>query len=246
MPVKPVAYETGPVVTTAFGDVRGECGGGVVRFLGVPYGRLGGRFLPVEPPERWGGVRDASSFGPACPQVFDEVIVDGLPGGFDEDCFSVNVWTPAADDARRPVLVWVHGGGFSSGSGAEVWYPGDTLATRGDIVVVTINYRVGCLGWLHLADLAEPRFAQSGNLGLLDTIAALRWVRDNIEAFGGDPGRVTVAGESAGGHLAGALLAAPSARGLFHGGGVAKRHACICLHPRASDRERQAFRRTAR
>src|ERR671916_3207496 len=132
-----------------------------------------------------------------------------------EDCLALNVWTPACDGARRPVLVWIHGGAFVNGSGSTPWYDGTSFAARGDVVCVTINYRLGALGFLHLDDLGGEAYASSGNVGLLDQVAALRWVRDNIEAFGGDPANVTVFGESAGAMSIGALLGMPAARGLF-------------------------------
>jgi para-nitrobenzyl esterase len=134
-----------------------------------------------------------------------------------EDALYLNVWTPGADDARRPVMVWIHGGAFMNGSGSTPWYDGTGFAKHGDVVVVTINYRLGSLGFMHLADLFGDEFAGSANAGLLDQIAALEWVRDNIEAFGGDPAQVTIFGESAGGGSVGTLLGLPAARGLFAG-----------------------------
>jgi para-nitrobenzyl esterase len=132
-----------------------------------------------------------------------------------EDCLHLNVWTPGLDSARRPVMVWIHGGAFVTGSGSTPWYDGTRFATRGDVVVVTINYRLGALGFLHLADLAGSTFVGGGNAGILDQAAALAWVRDNIAAFGGDPDNVTIFGESAGAMSVGTLLALPAARGLF-------------------------------
>jgi para-nitrobenzyl esterase len=131
-----------------------------------------------------------------------------------EDCLYLNVWTPAADDARRPVMVWIHGGAFTSGSGGVPWYHGTRFAQWGT-VVVTLNYRLGPFGFLHLGDLGGEAFAGSGNAGILDQVAALRWVHDNIAAFGGDPDNVTVFGESAGAMSVGTLLGMPAARGLF-------------------------------
>lgn len=133
----------------------------------------------------------------------------------DEDCLFLNVFTPGVDDGQRPVMVWIHGGAFVMGSGSELVYDGTALASRGDVVVVTINYRLGALGYLHLVDL-DDTYDRSGTLGLADQIAALEWVRDNIAAFGGDPGNVTIFGESAGGMSVGTLLGTPAARGLFH------------------------------
>src|SRR5207244_5548439 len=134
----------------------------------------------------------------------------------EEGCLTLNVWTPAVDDARRPVMVWIHGGAFVNGSGATPWYDGTRFAEHGDVVVVTINYRLGALGFLHLADVGGEQYASSGNVGLLDQVAALTWVRDNIATFGGDPDNVTIFGESAGGMSVGRLLRLPWARGLFH------------------------------
>lgn len=213
-----------PVVETAAGRLRGTERKGIRLFRGVPYarapvGRL--RFRPPQPQPPWRGVRDALSTGAAAPQpeplqAFLRPILRGGAGAHDEDCLYLNVWTPGCDDARRPVLVWLHGGAFVFGSGSTVLYSGRRLARRGDAVVVTINYRLGALGFLHLADLLGSDELFASNLGLLDQIAALEWVRDNIAAFGGDPGNVTVFGESAGAMSVGALLGAPRARSLFH------------------------------
>jgi para-nitrobenzyl esterase len=165
-------------------------------------------------------VRDALEFGPIAPQSppIPGIAIPGDPVEQDEDCLTLNVWTPAPDSGRRPVMVWVHGGGFTSGTGAGLLYRGGGLARRGDVVVVTFNYRLGALGFLgHPALAAGPATPEAiGNWGLLDQVAALRWVRDHIAGFGGDPGRVTLFGESAGGMSISALLGAPSARGLFH------------------------------
>ena len=133
-----------------------------------------------------------------------------------EDCLNLNMWTPGLNGARRPVMVWIHGGGFTIGAGSQEIYNGTVLARRGDVVIVTINYRLGPLGFLRLNDVTDGRIPSSGNEGLLDQIAALKWVRDNIAEFGGDPNNVTIFGESAGGMSVGALLAMPLARGLFH------------------------------
>ena len=132
-----------------------------------------------------------------------------------EDCLFLNIWSPGADGKKRPVMVWIHGGAFLFGSGSTPWYDGTQFAKHGDVVVVTINYRLNVFGFLHLADLFGEDYAVSGNCGILDQIAALRWVQENIEAFGGDPKQVTIFGESAGAASVGTLLAMPEARGLF-------------------------------
>jgi para-nitrobenzyl esterase len=200
--------------------VRGREDGDVFAFCGVPFaapltGAL--RFLPPEPPAPWGGVRDALHFGPAAPQlslpVFSFINAAGRSAG--DECLTLNVWTPAVDGGCRPVLVWIHGGAFLVGSGATPVYNGADLATRGDVVVVTINYRLGALGFAQLGLARRGPLRESTNLGLRDQIAALEWVRDNIARFGGDPGCVTVFGQSAGGMSVGSLLGAPRARALF-------------------------------
>jgi para-nitrobenzyl esterase len=209
------------VVTTA-GRVAGAAADGVVSFRGVPYGAPtggAGRFRPPTAPEAWDGVRPATSNGLACPQPAMELpgIVAAMePEPQGEDCLVVNVFTPAADDARRPVMVWLHGGAWTVGSGNNPGYDGSNLARRGDVVVVTVNHRLGLLGFLYLAELGGDAFADSGNVATLDMVAALEWVRDNIAAFGGDPGNVTIFGESGGGWKVSTLLGSPRAAGLFH------------------------------
>lgn len=207
-----------PITRTSSGDVEGRVRGGVLLFAGVPYAAppVGARrFRPPEPHAGWRGVHEARRFGPAAPQRPGTGLT-AAPLAWDEDCLTLNVQTPALDDGARPVLVWIHGGGFRTGKGGIPWYDGTSFALRGDIVTVTINYRLGALGYCHVGDVAGDEFAASGQSGLLDQIAALEWVRDNIAAFGGDPGQVTIAGESAGAMSVGALLGCPAARGLFH------------------------------
>ena len=206
-------------VTTRYGKIAGEEQDGLYVFKGVPFaappvGPL--RWLPPQPPASWNGVREAGGFGPTAPQNPSLLAAMKTDGEQSEDCLYLNVWTPGADRARRPVMVWIHGGGFSTGGAAQSIYDGRTLARRGNVVVVTINYRLGPLGFLRLNDLTNGKIPSTGNEGVLDQIAALRWVRDNIAEFGGDPENVTVFGESAGGMSVGTLLAADSARGLFH------------------------------
>ena len=212
----------GPLVRTASGTVRGTAGlvPGISAFWGIPYAAAPVatlRFRPPQPPLPWEGAREAAVPGPVAPQL--QGPLERAFGGYgevDEDCLTVNVWTPGADpEERRPVLVWVHGGSFTTGTGSIPWYDGSRLAARGDVVVVTFNYRLGALGFLHLGDLGGEAWAGSGNCGLLDQVAALRWVRTNIAAFGGDPEQVTVFGESAGAMSIATLLAMPEAAGLF-------------------------------
>ena len=208
------------IVDTDAGKVVGREKRGVLLFAGLPYAAppVGERrFRPPQPVEPWEGTREATRFSPWAPQSARGLgaVLAGAPVDWDEDCLYLNVQTPALDDARRPVMVWIHGGAFVSGSGAVPWYDGAKLATRGDVVIVSINYRLGALGWLHLGHLDES-YAGSGNNGLLDQIAALQWVQRNIAAFGGNPEDVTIFGESAGGMSVGTLLGTPEARGLFH------------------------------
>jgi para-nitrobenzyl esterase len=210
------------VAETRAGQVEGSYRNGLYIFKGVPYaappvGEL--RWLPPQPVKPWQGVRQAKNFGTIAPQ---NPMEGGVMEGFQEeepqgeDCLFLNIWTAGLDNARRPVTVWIHGGAFNLGSGSLPMYSGKSLAARGDAVVVTINYRLGALGFLRLKEVTGGKIPATGNEGLLDQVAALRWVRDNIAAFGGDPGNVTVFGESAGGMSIGCLLAMPSARGLFH------------------------------
>ncbi len=198
-------------VETTAGTVQGRVKDGICDFRGIPYaappvGEL--RFRPPQPAEPWVGVRDVTRFGPMAPQNQGamERMFGAPPRPMDEDCLTLNVWTPACDDAKRPVMVWIHGGAFLYGTGATPWYDGRSFA-RDDVVLVTINYRLGALGFLHVDG--------QGNNGILDQVAALEWVRDNIAAFGGDPNNVTAFGESAGAMSVGTLLGLPAAKGLF-------------------------------
>jgi para-nitrobenzyl esterase len=213
-------------VDTQNGTVRGEAsdgpGSGVRVFRGIPFAQppVGSlRFMPPAPLKAWTGVRDATAFGPVAMQT--PTVLEGdhhLPADMSEDCLTLNIWAPGADDAAGdglPVLVWIHGGAFVTGSGAIPWYDGANLAARGDVVVVTINYRLGVFGYLTLAEVGGEAYASSGNAAVLDQIAALSWVKDNIASFGGDPDRVCVVGESAGAMSIGTLLSTSSADGLF-------------------------------
>ena len=209
-----------PLIETTGGKLAGRVQADVTRFLGIPYARppIGERrFRPPEPPEPWPGVRDASSFGCSAPQT--ELGAAALPGMSvgpqSEDCLYLNVWTPAADSGRRPVLVWIHGGGFTVGSGSQSSYDPIALVARGDVVVVTLNYRLGALGFLYLGAPGAASLGATANIGLLDQIEALAWVRDNAPAFGGDPENVTIFGESSGARSVATLLGTPAARGLF-------------------------------
>lgn len=208
------------IITTAQGRIEGIERDSIWQFRGIPYAAAPvgeRRFLPPAPPEPWEGVRSGASFGATAwpePGGVTALLGDEGPGA-DEDCLHLNVFTPGCDDAARPVMVWIHGGSFTGGSGSASWYDGTTLATRGDVVVVTINYRLGALGFLWLGDLDEG-LRSSGMNGILDQAAALAWVRENIAAFGGDPDNVTIFGESAGAMSVSTLLATPAARGLFH------------------------------
>ncbi|MGB3375800.1 MAG: carboxylesterase family protein [Microbacterium sp.] len=205
-------------VETTSGPVIGSCCGEVLRFAGIPYAEppIGAlRWRPAQPVASWQEAREATEFGASAPQPYDPSgSRDAVLGGhgdppFDEDCLTLNVWTPAADDARRPVLVWIHGGGFISGSGSLPYYHGDGFAGDGDLVVVTINYRIGPLGFWASADGGES------NLWLTDQLAALRWIHANAEAFGGDPDQITVAGESGGAFSALTLATLPETSGLI-------------------------------
>ncbi len=238
----------GDTVQTNFGKIRGRRENGVWAFKGIPYAAPltnESRFIPPRMPYSWSGVFDAFEFGPIAPQPdpVPAMSILGDPTEWDENCLTLNIWTPAADGAKRPVMVWIHGGGFSTGSSAQLLYRGDRLARNGDVVVVTINYRLGSFGFL-----AHPRFKSTwatgdgfgvdgvsgsrgtggadgvvdkdkeycGNWGIMDQIAALQFIQETISVFGGDPSNVTIFGESAGGMSVVALLAAKEASGLFH------------------------------
>src|SRR3954470_8210848 len=202
------------VIRTAAGELRGARENGIAVFRGVPYaappiGDL--RFTPPQPVPFWQGVRDATKDGPIAPQGRSRLA--HVMGDFErpqsEDCLTLNIWTPAPDSKKRPVLVWIHGGAFSSGAGSLPWYSGERFAANGDVVFVSLNYRLGALGFLRLPSVSD------GNLGLLDQVAALRFVHDNIAAFGGDPDNVTAVGQSAGAASIAIHMTMPQAKGLF-------------------------------
>lgn len=220
-----------PVVETAQGKVRGVTAGHVHMFKGLRYGASTAgknRFMPPQPPPKWAGVRDAYAYGQVAPQMPNSrenayagmIMFDIQPGGMGEDCLVLNLWTPSLERAaKKPVLVHIHGGGFYGGSGNSPGYDGEELARFGDCVVITINHRLGAFGYLNLADQG-PEFAHSGTVGMMDIVAALKWVRENVEGFGGDPNRVLAFGQSGGGAKTSILMSMPSAKGLFHRAGV--------------------------
>jgi para-nitrobenzyl esterase len=190
-------------------------------FKGVHYGAgTGGanRFLPARPPAPWKGIRDARECGNQCPQFNPWLPFWQDPAAHSEDCLVLNVWSPALGNhtSPLPVMVWIHGGAFMAESGGSPAYDGYNLAKAGDVVVVSLNHRLNIFGYAYLAEHADERFANSGNVGQLDIVAALAWVRDNIAQFGGDPANVTIFGESGGGQKVSTLIAMPTARGLFH------------------------------
>jgi para-nitrobenzyl esterase len=205
------------LVETRSGTVEGIEKSGVLQFRGIPFAASptgDRRWRPPQPAEPWTGVRQAGEFGPMAPQGTNRIALFSMPEQqpeiSEEGCLTLNVFTPGVDGDPRPVLFWIHGGAFTAGSGRNPWYNGASFA-GGGVVVVTINYRLGALGFLHLGD----ELPGSGNCGLLDQVAALEWVRDNIAGFGGDPRRVTIFGESAGGMSIGSLMGLPAASGLF-------------------------------
>src|SRR5215471_5967785 len=217
------------VVAAAAGKIRGAMQdtiqGRVHAFKGIPYGPStegAARFWPPAKPQPWTGVRDALEYGPASPQVPSNLIPESMAqqpksdADGNEDCLHLNVWSPALGSGKRPVMVWFHGGGYSAGSANWNMYNGGNLAAKQDVVVVTVNHRLNVFGYLYLAELGGGKFAQSSNVGMLDCIAALEWVRDNIADFGGDPGNVTIFGQSGGGGKVSTLLAMPAAKGLIH------------------------------
>ncbi len=219
-PCAEAAFPDGdPLVATAQGTLRGKrLDSGILRFAGIPYARppLGDlRFKPPLPPQSWKGVREARDFGPVGIQVYDNFSGDYFLNQ-SEDCLSVNVWTPGVDNKRRPVIVFLHGGGFLLGGANHPTMHGTQFALRGDVVFVSLQYRLSVLGWLDLEGLGGADYKHSKNAGLLDQVMALRWVQKNIAAFGGDPGNVTLMGESAGSISATSMMLMPEVRKLFH------------------------------
>jgi para-nitrobenzyl esterase len=226
-------------VETTYGRLRGRDVDGIKVFKGVQYGGSTAgknRFMPPTKPTPWTGVRDALEFGEVAPQPTGDTSEygrligwDNHPGRMGEDCLVMNVWTPGLDNKKRAVMLSIHGGGFTSGSGSTPGYAGKQLARFGDVVVITVNHRLGALGYLHLGDLGGPEYAQSGTVGMLDLVAALQWVRDNIERFGGDPNTVMVWGQSGGGAKTSTLMAMPSAKGLFRRAAVQSGSALLLM-----------------
>src|SRR5579863_1440411 len=223
------------IVETTAGKVRGYTQNGVYTFKGVPYGAPtegAARFMPPAKPTPWSGVRSSLHYGRACPNGVqlphdgnnesrtdeDAFLLYRTSPQAGEDCLRVNIWTPEINGSRkRPVMVWMHGGGYSGGSGHDLLsYASENLCHRGDVVTVTHNHRLNTFGYLNLAELGDERYASSANVGMLDLVAVLEWVRDNISNFGGDPSNVTIFGQSGGGAKICTLLAMPAARGLFH------------------------------
>ncbi len=210
-------------VQTSAGKIRGLVRYGVHQFWGVPYAAStegANRFMPPVKTAAWTSVRDCFQVGHRAPQDADGPISEVWsldrrePDG--EDCLTINVFTPGSGNGQRPVMVWLHGGGFSGGSGNWVLYDGTNLARKEDVVMVAVNHRLNLFGFLHLADLGGEKWANSSNVGMQDIVAALAWIKDNISAFGGDPRNVTIFGQSGGGGKVTTLMAMPSAKGLFH------------------------------
>src|SRR5690242_15452901 len=220
-------------VETTSGKVQGIENTGIKEFKGIPYGAPTGgknRYMPPQKPVPWTGVRECFAHGSVCPQTLanlngDYAMLiqwDQQVGGLGEDCLSLNVWTPGWNDGqKRAVMVSFHGGGFATGSGNAPGYDGAQLAKFGDVVVVTVNHRLASFGYLHLADLGAPaEFAHAVTAGMLELVASLQWVRDNIANFGGDPSKVMIFGQSGGGAKTSTVMAMPSAKGLFHSAGI--------------------------
>ena len=238
----PVAFPSAPSPRTTIARVRsGRIGGGIEQhvhvFRGVPYGAdtAARRWQPALQESAWRGVRDALDYGPSAPQR-------GGEGPGSEDCLRLNVWTPGLrDGAKRPVLVYIHGGAFSTGSGSDPLYDGGALCRHGDVVVITLNHRLNAFGYLHLRDLGDASFAHAGNVGQLDLVQALEWVQQHADEFGGDAGNVTVFGQSGGGAKIATLMAMPAARGLFHRAWTMSGQQVTAAGPRAAIQRAELF-----
>ena len=240
------------IVETRYGKVAGYTDRGVLAFKGIPYGATtagAGRFKAPKPPAAWTGVRSSRHFGPESPQAY-RAIWENDEEGFlfqwdygrqSEDCLRLNVWSPSTEGTRRPVLVYLHGGGYSVGSSSELkMFDGVHLARRGDVVLVTINHRLNVVGYFDLSAYGDE-FAESGNAGTLDTVLALQWVHENIAQFGGDPANVMIFGQSGGGGKVCTLMATPAARGLFHKAAV---ESGATIRIGTQDRSRELAERT--
>ncbi|WP_225540884.1 carboxylesterase/lipase family protein [Xanthomonas sp. XNM01] len=229
-----------PLLATRSGRVRGVTEDGVHVFRGVRYGADTApvRFQAPRAPQPWRGVLDATAYGASTPQR-------GNDGPGSEDCLFLNVWTPGLRDGRkRPVLFYIHGGGFDSGSGSDALYDGGRLCRRGDVVVITVNHRLNAFGYLYLGQFGDPAYAQSGNAGQLDLVLALQWVRDHAAEFGGDAGNVTVFGQSGGGAKIATLMAMPAAKGLFHRAWTMSGQQVTAAGPRAATQRARLFAET--
>jgi len=243
-----------PTVETKYGKVRGVEWQGIKTFKGIRYGASTAgknRYMPPKPPEPWTGVFDAFDYGNIAPQTPTDrrshysgmILWDRQPGGIGEDCLVLNVWTPSINDnAKRAVLVVFHGGGFASGSGNSIGFDGDQAARYDDVVVVSVNHRLSSFGFLNLAGVGAPEeFKYAGVAGALDMVAALKWVNENIERFGGDPGRVMIFGQSGGGAKTSTLLAMPGAKGLFQRAGVQSGSALRLATPESATKSAEKF-----
>jgi para-nitrobenzyl esterase len=233
----PARDDSGLVATTRSGKLRGFMDRGMHVFRGIPYGAdtRPSRFRPPAQERPWQGIRDALDFSAAAPQR-------GADETTSEDCLFLNVTTPALrDDGRRPVLVYIHGGGFNNGSGSDLLYDGANLCRRGDVVVVSVNHRLNAFGYLYLGNLGTAEFADSGNVGQLDLVQALQWVREHAAEFGGDAGNVTVFGQSGGGAKIATLMAMPAAKGLFHRAWTMSGQQVTAAGPRAATQRARRF-----
>ena len=233
------AAQSGIAKTTS-GPIRGSLVDKINSFYGIPYGATTAgeaRFMAPRKPQPWTAVRDCVEYGPRSPQgpsgLIPEVAAEDRREPAGEDCLRLNLWTPALGNGRRPVMVWLHGGGYSQASGSFIIYNGANLARRRDVVVVTLNHRLNLFGYLYLGEIGGEKYADSGNAGMLDIVSALEWVRDNISTFGGDPGSVTVFGQSGGGGKVCTLMGMPAAKGLFHKA-IAQSGSNVTGTPRAS------------